>query len=98
MLQLSEIKKEFINEREKLFSSFNARSDAFIFSKNYSLLIENAIRKILNGKTISFAFASAGSFSRRELSPFSDIDLMIISDSIEKDNEEIKSFITNLWD
>lgn len=98
MPQLSEIKKEFINEREKLFSSFNARSDAFIFSKNYSLLIENAIRKILNGKTISFALASAGSFSRRELSPFSDIDLMIISDSIEKDNEEIKSFITNLWD
>ncbi|HQF41684.1 MAG TPA: HD domain-containing protein [Ignavibacteriaceae bacterium] len=98
MPQLSEIKKEFIKERDKLFASFNARSDAFLFSRNYSLLIEDTIRKILNGKTISFTLASAGSFSRRELSPFSDIDLMIISNSIQKDNDEIKSFITNLWD
>ena len=91
MPQLSEIKKEFIKERDKLFASFNARSDAFLFSRNYSLLIEDTIRKILNGKTISFTLASAGSFSRRELSPFSDIDLMIISNSIQKDNDEIKS-------
>lgn len=98
MLRLLEIKKEFLRERENLFASFNGKSDAFAFSKSYSLLIEDTIRIILGDKKISFALASAGSFSRRELSPYSDIDLMIISDSIEKDDEEIKSLITNLWD
>lgn len=98
MLRLFEIKKEFIKKRDDLFSSFNARSDAFAFSKSYSVLIEDTIRTILDNKNISFALASAGSFSRRELSPYSDIDLMIISDSIEKDDEEIKSLVTNLWD
>ncbi|MCK7516345.1 MAG: hypothetical protein MZV64_00755 [Ignavibacteriales bacterium] len=39
-----------------------------------------------------------GSFSRRELSPYSDIDLMIISESIEKDDADIKDIITSLWD
>ncbi|MCU0342573.1 MAG: HD domain-containing protein [Ignavibacterium sp.] len=98
MLRLLEIKKEFLKEREILFSSFNAKSDAFTFSKNYSVLIEDTIRIIIADRKFSFALASAGSFSRRELSPYSDVDLMIISDSIEKDDEEIKSLITDLWD
>jgi len=98
MLRLLEIKKEFLKERENLFASFNGKSDAFEFSKNYSLLLEDTIRIIIGDKKISFALASAGSFSRRELSPYSDIDLMIISDSIEKDDEEIKALVTNLWD
>ncbi len=98
MLRLLEIKKEFLKERENLFAEYNGKSDAFVFSKNYSVLIEDTIRIILSDKKFSFALASAGSFSRRELSPYSDIDLMIISDSIEKDDETIKKLITNLWD
>ena len=98
MLRLLEIKKELITERDKLFASFNGRTDAFVFSRNYSLLIEDTIRIILGERKLSFALASAGSFSRRELSPYSDIDLMIISESIEKDDEDIKTLITNLWD
>ena len=98
MLHLLEIKKGFFNERENLFSEYNGKSDAFVFSKTYSVLIENTIRIILGEKKLTFALASAGSFSRRELSPFSDIDLMIISESIEKDKDQIKELITNLWD
>ena len=98
MLQLLEIKKGFFKEKENLFAEYNGKSDAFVFSKNYSVLIEDTIRIILGEKKPTFALASAGSFSRRELSPFSDIDLMIISESIEKDNDQIKELITNLWD
>ena len=98
MLQLLEIKKGFLNDRESLFAEYNGKSDAFVFSKNYSVLIEDTIRIILSDKKFSFALASAGSFSRRELSPYSDIDLMIISESIEKDASDIKKVITSLWD
>ena len=98
MLQLIEIKKGFLKERESLFNTYTSKSDAFLFSKNYSLLAEDTIRIVTGEKKFNFALASAGSFSRRELSPFSDIDLMIISNSIDKDNKDIKSLITNLWD
>ena len=98
MLRLLEIKKGFFKERETLFADYNGKSDSFIFSKNYSVLIEDTIRIILTDKKFSFALASAGSFSRRELSPYSDIDLMIISDSVEKDDADIKEVITSLWD
>ena len=98
MLHLLEIKKGFLKEREKLFADFNSKSDAFEFSKNYSVLIEDTIRIILAGKDFNFTLASAGSFSRRELSPYSDIDLMIISRSIVEDDAKIKDVITSLWD
>ena len=98
MLRLLEIKKGFLKDREILFAEYNGKSDAFVFSKNYSLLIEDTIRIILADKKFSFALASAGSFSRRELSPYSDIDLMIITESIEKDAADIQKVITNLWD
>ena len=98
MLHLLEIKKGFLNDRESLFTEYNGKSDAFVFSKNYSVLIEDTIRIILSDNKFSFALASAGSFSRRELSPYSDIDLMIISESIEKDDSDIKKVITSLWD
>jgi [protein-PII] uridylyltransferase len=98
MQHLLDIKKGFLKDRDSLFADYNGITDAFAFSKNYSVLIENTIRIILADKKFSFALASAGSFSRRELSPFSDIDLMIISESIEKDHAEISELITNLWD
>ena len=98
MQRLLDIKKGFLKDRETLFADYNGKTDAFVFSKNYSVLIEDTIRIILADKKFSFALASAGSFSRRELSPFSDIDLMIISESIEKDSAEITELITNLWD
>jgi [protein-PII] uridylyltransferase len=98
MQHLLDIKKGFLKDRELLFSDYNGKTDAFVFSKNYSVLIEDTIRIILADKKFSFALTSAGSFSRRELSPFSDIDLMIISESIEKDSGEISDLITNLWD
>jgi [protein-PII] uridylyltransferase len=98
MLRLLEIKKVFLKDRELLFEQFTGKSDALAFSKNYSTLIEDTIRIILADRKFSFALASAGSFSRRELSPYSDIDLMIISESIEKDNDDIKNLITSLWD
>lgn len=98
MLHLFEIKKGFLKDRESLFENYSGKSDALLFSKTYSLLIEDTIRIILGEIKFSFALASAGSFSRRELSPYSDIDLMIISESIEKDSDDIKNLITSLWD
>lgn len=98
MLRLQEIKKGFIKNRDDLFESYSGKIDAFKFSTDYSLLIEETIRKVTHNKKYNFVLASSGSFSRRELSPYSDIDLILISESVDEDQEEITNLITSLWD
>ncbi|MFO7524137.1 MAG: HD domain-containing protein [Ignavibacteriaceae bacterium] len=93
-----ELKNNFLKSRDDLFQSYNLKNDPLKFSMEYSLLVEATIRLITAGRKVRFALASAGSFARRELSPYSDIDLMIIADSIEDNKTEITNLITALWD
>lgn len=98
MVSENDSKKYFANRRDALFKTGITNHDAFKFSMQYSLLVEEQIRVLSAGKKYNFAIVSAGSFSRRELSPYSDIDLMLLTDSIEKDELEITGLITSLWD
>lgn len=98
MHELLQIRKTFLSERHKVFSELHKDSDPLEFSKKYSILVENTIREIFKEDKFLFSVAAAGSFSRRELSPYSDIDVMIISDDVEKYKDEIKSFVTRLYD
>lgn len=98
MLNKTEIRDSFLNSKKELFQSYNKRTDPLSFSIEYSLLVESTIRKITADKKFRFALASAGSFARRELSPYSDIDLMLIADSIDECKQDISELITALWD
>ncbi len=98
MIQAANIKKEFISKRDKLFSENHRQKDSFKFSLSYSLLVEEYIRKLSPDEKVNFVLASAGSFSRRELSPFSDIDLMFITSSVDENKEKISALVTKFWD
>ncbi|MEJ5261259.1 MAG: HD domain-containing protein [Ignavibacterium sp.] len=98
MNELLQIKKSFHSQRHKIFSELTKETDALEFSKKLSILIENSIREIISDDKFNFAVAAAGSFSRRELSPYSDVDLMIITENVEKDKQDIVNLITNLFD
>jgi [protein-PII] uridylyltransferase len=60
--------------------------------------VEEFIRSVIPKNNYNFALASAGSFSRRELSPFSDIDLMFITETVNGNESHISEIITRLWD
>lgn len=98
MQQLSQIKIEFANEKQKLFSDKKLLRDSFKLCINYSLLIEEYILRLFVNKKIDFVLAAAGSFSRRELSPNSDIDLIFITEEVALNQEVIEESITALWD
>ena len=91
-------KNKFITERNKLFREHRKQKDSFKFSISYSILVEEYIRKIAAGTKYDFAVASSGSFSRHELSPYSDIDLMIIGHQPDDHREKISGLLTSLWD
>ncbi|KUG25099.1 uridylyltransferase [hydrocarbon metagenome] len=98
MTKKLEIKKQFNEEKQKLFKDKSLLKDAFKFCVRYSLLVEEYIRRILHDYKIEFAIASAGSFSRRELSPHSDIDLMFICRKVDGNESLINKCVTDLWD
>lgn len=91
-------KKEFIKNREAIFKNRDLWVDAFKFSMSYSLLVEEYIRELAGPKKYKFAITSAGSFSRRELSPFSDIDIIFVTESTEDHVEDIAELVKKFWD
>ena len=94
----SDIKKIFRERRDLLFAAHAKQADALRFSKEYSLMIEEFIRSVTGTKKYHFALASAGSFSRREFSPYSDIDIIFISESVEENAKDISELVTKFWD
>ena len=91
-------KDDFLKTRDQLFHRGLKQVDSLKFSMEYSLLVEEFIRELAGRKRYKFVVASAGSFSRRELSPYSDIDLMFIADSISENEKEISKLVTQFWD
>ncbi len=98
MPEILELKNNFIKNREQLFQDTDLRKDSFAFCKNHTLLVENYIKDLAKEKKYNFALASAGSFSRHELSPFSDIDLMFIAESFDINNNDITDLVKLFWD
>lgn len=92
------IKEHFKAAKEELFQNNISQQNPLSFSMEYSLLVEDLIRSIARKRTYPFAMVSAGSFSRRELSPFSDIDIIFIVDSLEGIEDEISTLIHDFWD
>lgn len=91
-------KNQFKTIRDKFVEKNFIDKNALKASMEFSLLIEEHIRNFADGKNFEFALVSAGSFSRRELSPFSDIDLMFITHSVQDVKSEISGLVQKLWD
>lgn len=81
-----------------IFSAEQIVKDGFRFSVEYTLAVEAFILTAAGNKFPDMAIASLGSFSRRELSPKSDIDIMFIAADPAKYEDQIRELITYLWD
>jgi len=90
--------KGFLKRKEQLFNQHLEQTGSFNFSVEYSLLVEEFIRTLAGSKMYKFILASAGSFSRRELSPYSDIDLIFIANSVEENEQDISDLVKIFWD
>ncbi len=96
MIDSNKYKSEFLIERDKLFNNKSLIKNSLEFSIKYSLLVEEYIINLVHTKKVNCVLAAVGSFSRRELSPYSNIDLMFIVTEISKHQEEIHNCVNKL--
>lgn len=98
MSELKEYKEQFLAEKKELFAKEELYNDPYEFCIKHSLLVEEYIVKIIKPQNFSCVLAAVGGFSRRELSPYSDIDLMFIFPALDDHESEIQHCVTTLWD
>ncbi len=92
-------KEVFLNRKKELMNFEDAFKNPEKFCLNHTKLVEEYVVGSFVRHKGNFAVAATGSFGRRELAPFSDIDVMfIIPSDGETYQNEIQGIIAELWD
>lgn len=92
-----ETKESFIKKINLLLEKFRTYNSGLEFSLHYSRLINDLISDLTKNCPDNLAIAAIGGLGRMELSPYSDIDIVFISNSIEEDQAYISRTIQSLW-
>ena len=107
ILNIDELKKIYLKERLSVKKKFFSNYSGIENSKQNSNLIDKIIKKIffiLNKKNKknfeNFSVTAVGGYGRKQLAPYSDIDLLFIYNSkdLEKIEKLVKEFLYPLWD
>ena len=100
--EILKLKKEIALNESNLIKEFLKKRDSQSYLNNHSLLIDKALKELwekLEFKN-SASLIACGGYGRKELFPYSDIDLLILipKKSDSSLNQKIEKFITLVWD
>lgn len=100
--EILNLKKEIALNELSLIKAFLKKRDGQSYLDNHSLLIDKALKKLWDGLEFknSASLIACGGYGRKELFPYSDIDLLIlIPKNLNKSlSQKIEQFITLAWD
>ncbi len=102
-IEIPALKKMLQSTQEQIAEQFHAGEPVLSLLYLRSDLIDTLLQRLWNHflpDTIEATLLAVGGYGRRELHPFSDVDLLILVDeaSVEECGETISPFITLLWD
>ena len=101
MPDFTELIADFKTKRTSLLENSISPDDPVSFSLQYASLIDHLVLKIAELYNDKIALCAVGSYGRKELSPYSDVDLMFIVPEKSKPGDLqkiISDIITPLWD
>jgi len=91
-------KESFIQSINRLIEEFKKYNSGLEFSLKLSQLYNDKIQNLTKDCPDDLAITAIGGLSRMELAPFSDIDIIFITNSVEDHKDYITKTIQTLWD
>lgn len=95
-------KQTYLREKRKLEQRFRAEQRGHDYLQNHSDLIDSLVKSVVETHSKGFGLAvfATGGYGRKELFPFSDLDLLLVFDGEEKQTGEqlVSIILRDLWD
>lgn len=95
---MTETKEAFFKRVNQLLRDYRDFKSGLDFSLSYSQLFNDKIVQLTRDCPDDLAIAAIGGLAKMELSPYSDVDIIFITNSIEEHQDYISNTIRNLWD
>lgn len=99
------IREVFDRERERLAREWEAKHDSEAYLRAHTSVLDTAVLAMLAESGLPadrIAVAAVGGYGRGELYPYSDIDLLVLTDESVKEDEScqtaLATFTTRLWE
>ena len=100
--ELSQLKKLYQTKFQDHCKKFLENHNSQAYLRKQTLLVDSLIINIWQNLYIdkNIVLVAVGGYGRKELFPFSDVDILIVFEKIitVNDQEAISQFITNCWD
>ncbi len=99
---LTQLKKMYQEKFHNLCEKFLENHNSKAYLKKQTQLVDKLLVKIWKSLSISenISLVAVGGYGRKELFPYSDVDILIIFEKeiSKNDQESISQFLTNCWD
>ena len=93
--------KPYINLREKLAQNFSAHPQVGLYLRHHTAVIDKFVKDCAAFAKVppTCAIAALGGYGRREMFPYSDIDVAVLTPEglSQADQTAIAEFVTLLW-
>ena len=99
--ELTELKKNFLKQYNIYCKRFLENHNSKDYLKKQTKLVDQILIKIWKSFSVdNISLVAVGGYGRKELFPYSDVDILIIFEKeISKDEQDsISQFVTNCWD
>ena len=99
---IEKLKKKYCSNATKLKKNFLKNHNNKVFLSGHTALVDKLLRELWKEIKIkkNIALIGVGGYGRKELFPYSDIDILVLCEQgLSKDElEKITLFIRNSWD